>query len=434
MNQINLGLDKGYKQTELGLLPEDWDCLKVPNTTLSSSNSIKIGPFGSALKKEYLTKHGYKVYGQENVYEKDMSIGDRYLGPDRFKELKSCEITSGDFLVSMMGTVGKCMIVPKRIEAGIMDSHLLRIKFNTSIIDPCLVGQLFETKIVLNQIKQLSVGGIMEGLSSKIIKSIYLPLPRKKLEQTAIATVLSDTDALIENLEKLIDKKRYIKQGTMQQLLTGKKRLPGFNGEWEVKKLGEICHYQNGTSLEKFFNNENGLKVISIGNYSPSGKFVVTDTFIDRLFERAVKKYILNKNELTMILNDKTSVGTIIGRVLLIEEDNMYVFNQRTMRLKPEKNILPKFLYQKINNDEIHNKLVSLAKPGTQIYVNTNDVVDLEILIPKTIEEQTAITTVLTDMDEEIENLEHKRDKYVMIKQGMMQQLLTGKIRIYANN
>ncbi|NUM37068.1 MAG: restriction endonuclease subunit S [Candidatus Brocadiae bacterium] len=219
------GKKQGYKQTEIGVIPEDWDCLKITEVIIPSRGSIKIGPFGSALKKEYLIDNGFKVYGQENIYRKDMSIGDRFITSAYFRELKSCEIVSGDFLISMMGTVGQCMLVPERIAPGIMDSHLLRIKFDTSKINPYFITHLFETKIISNQIKQLSVGGIMEGLSSKIIKSIFIPVPRTKSEQTAIATVLSDMDSEIEVLEQKCAKYKQIKQGMMHQLLTGKIRL-----------------------------------------------------------------------------------------------------------------------------------------------------------------------------------------------------------------
>ena len=197
--------------------------------------------------------------------------------------------------------------------------------------------------------------------------------------------------------------------------------------DWEVNKLGEICNYQNGTSLEKYFNIKNGLKVISIGNYSPAGKFIENNTFIDIKFKSNINKFILNKDDLTMILNDKTSVGTIIGRVLLIDKSNKYVFNQRTMRLRTKDNILPLFLYFSINSDLIHNRIIKLAKPGTQIYVNTDDITQLEISYPKSKTEQKAIAEVLSDTDELIQTLEKQIAKKRLIKQGAMQKLLTPK-------
>ncbi len=171
-----------------------------------------------------MSKTGYKVYGQENVFERDMAYGDRYISEEYFRQLKSCEIHPGDFVISMMGTVGKCMIVPSGIQEGIMDSHLLRLRLDPSKIDQHLLFQLFDSRIVFDQVKQLSVGGIMEGLSSKIIRQISLPLPELR-EQTAIATVLSDMDAEIAALEARLAKTRALKQGMMQELLTGKTRL-----------------------------------------------------------------------------------------------------------------------------------------------------------------------------------------------------------------
>jgi len=198
--------------------------------------------------------------------------------------------------------------------------------------------------------------------------------------------------------------------------------------------LGKLCNYQNGTALEKYFNKRNGLLVISIGNYSEAGKFVETSSYIDRKYFKELKKFVLNKNDLTKILNDKTAVGTIIGRVLYIEENEKYIFNQRTMRLTAKDEIEPLFLYFQINSSKTHKYIVNLSKPGTQIYVNTDDITELPIAFPKSKAEQTAIVSTLSDMDAEIESLEQKRDKYIMLKQGMMQQLLTGRIRIYANN
>ena len=125
-------IPEGYKQTEVGVIPEDWVIYDA--NFLCVPKGIKIGPFGSQLKKEYLQKEGYKVYGQENVYQKDMAIGERHISFKRFSLLKTCEIKASDFLISMMGTIGKCMVVPSKFHQGIMDSHLIRLRLRKSII------------------------------------------------------------------------------------------------------------------------------------------------------------------------------------------------------------------------------------------------------------------------------------------------------------
>jgi type I restriction enzyme, S subunit len=200
--------------------------------------------------------------------------------------------------------------------------------------------------------------------------------------------------------------------------------------DWEIHQLGEICQYQNGTSLEQFFNSEEGFSVISIGNYSPSGHYIDNKVYISHQHKHLIQKFVLNENDLTMILNDKTSKGTIIGRVLLIEQDNQYVFNQRTMRLTPKENILSKYLYYVINSENIHETIVGLAKPGTQIYVNTNDVTELRIPLPPTLREQQAIADALSDVDAELSALDALIAKKRDIKQGAMQDLLTGQTRL----
>lgn len=200
--------------------------------------------------------------------------------------------------------------------------------------------------------------------------------------------------------------------------------------DWELKNMGEICSYQNGTALEEYFGGSDGFYVISIGNYSPLGKFVYTGNYI--CFEKGkfLKKFLLNKNDLAILLNDKTAVGTIIGRAILIDEDNKYIFNQRTMRLTSRGFVNPNYLYFQINSIKTHRRIVDAAKPGTQIYVNTNDIVDLLIPYPPTLTEQTTIATALSDADALIESLEQLIHKKRNIKQGAMQELLTGKKRL----
>ena len=205
----------------------EWKRKQLPEL-LQEQNGIKIGPFGSQLKKEYLIDIGeFKVYGQENIYEKDFRLGTRYIPKERYLKLKSCELLPGDFVISSMGTVGKCAIVPQNIQIGIMDSHLIRLKFNCKKIIPQYILQLFsdEFDFLHNQIEKLSVGGIMDGLSTKIVQSLNVFYPVNIDEQKAICAILNDMNGEIAQLEKKLAKYQQIKQGMMQELLTGRIRL-----------------------------------------------------------------------------------------------------------------------------------------------------------------------------------------------------------------
>ena len=204
-----------------------WRTEIIPEV-LQKQEGIKIGPFGSQLKKEYLLDDGpYRVYGQENVYAQDFSIGNRYLNRERFRQLQSCEVRPGDFLISTMGTIGKCAIVPNGIHSGIMDSHLIRLRINEQKLMPEYLLHLFSEELgyLKGQTSKLSVGGIMDGLSTKIVNALNVLYPEDLSEQKAIAEFLSTMNAEIQTLEQKLEKYRQVKQGMMQQLLTGKIRL-----------------------------------------------------------------------------------------------------------------------------------------------------------------------------------------------------------------
>lgn len=204
----------------------EWDECSI--TDLLKAGGIKIGPFGSQLKKEMLLTDGlFKVYGQENIYENDFSIGNRFLTPDHFQRLSSCEILPGDFLMSTMGTIGKCAIVPQKIQKGIMDSHLVRLRFDERKINPEYVLHLFSDQFdyLKRQTQQLSVGGIMDGLSVGIVSKLKVKYPKNQEDQLELINIFNDMEADIHNYEEELLKYQRVKQGMMEELLTGKVRL-----------------------------------------------------------------------------------------------------------------------------------------------------------------------------------------------------------------
>ena len=173
-----------------------WELRKVTELLKNSSSAMKIGPFGSALKKEYFVEEGIKVYAQENAFTGDFSMGDYYITEDKYKELKSCELYPGDLVISMMGTIGACAIFPKNAEKGIMNSHLLRLQFNNEVIPEYIMYLLRDSVLIRKQIDRLSVGSIMSGLSSSVVKKLVFPIS-KLAEQKRIVEYLDSIDHLI---------------------------------------------------------------------------------------------------------------------------------------------------------------------------------------------------------------------------------------------
>ena len=199
----------------IGEVPEIWEIKRVRHVIEQSPDGIRVGPFGSSLKEAVLnTDDGeYKIYGQANLIRHDFTFGENFVAEKDFIRLKNYEVKSGDVLLSMMGTIGKCSVVPDEIKPGIMDSHLIKIRFAKSVF-----GKYFEyvyehSGVVYAQLIVNSNGSTMNGLNSSIVKNVYVPFPPEK-EQRAIASFLdrrcAQIDGIIADLERQIDLlKRY---------------------------------------------------------------------------------------------------------------------------------------------------------------------------------------------------------------------------------
>ena len=195
----------------------DWEQRKVPELLKNSSSAMKIGPFGSALKKEYFVEEGVKVYAQENAFTGDFSIGDYYITEEKYKELQSCELYPGDLVISMMGTIGACAIFPKNAEKGIMNSHLLRLQFNNKVVPKYIMYLLRDSDLIRKQIDRLSVGSIMSGLSSSVVKKLIFPIPELP-EQEKIVEYFDSLDHLITLHQRKCEELQKIKKYMLQNM------------------------------------------------------------------------------------------------------------------------------------------------------------------------------------------------------------------------
>ncbi len=411
----------GYKQTEVGVIPEDWECGKLEDyfsfISYGFTNPMPTVSHGIyMITAADINKGRIQLETARNTTE----VAYRTLLSPKSKPKKN------DILLTKDGSLGRLALVGDEVVC--INQSVAVIRPNEKA-EPNFLKLLLESPRYQKRMIEDAGGSTIKHIYITIVNLMQIAVPSSREEQRAIATALSDVDALLGGLERLIAKKRNLKQAAMQQLLTGQTRLPGFHGEWEVKTISDLCEYQNGTSLEHLFNQTDGLKVISIGNYSVAGNYVDNGVYINEKHRKFVDKFVLRRNDLAMSLYDKTAVGAIIGRVLLITQDDLFVFNQRTMRLRPRNDVSPSYLHHAINSDFVHSALVGLAKPGTQIYVNTDDVLSLNLFVPPE-PEQTAIAAVLTDMDAELTLLTQRLAKTRALKQGMMQELLTGRTRL----
>jgi type I restriction enzyme S subunit len=280
----------------------------------------------------------------------------------------------------------------------------------------------------------VAVGQTMASLNTQILRNIDIAFPPPLPEQQAIATALSDMDALIASLDKLIAKKRDIKQATMQQLLTGKMRLPGFSGEWEVRKFGEIFQFLNTANNSRSDLSENGeIEYIHYGDIHTTWRSFL-DCSCDKLprIQRDKVRNVPFLEDGDLVMADASEDYEGIG--ISIEVKNAtgrkVVAGLHTFLLRGDKAILADGFKGYLQYIPAIKDALKKSATGISVYgISKNNVRNIAVYLPD-ITEQTAIATVLSDMDTEIVALEKKRDKYHALKQGMMQELLTGKTRL----
>lgn len=215
----------------LGEVPEHWE-IKNAKYVLNDNLGIKIGPFGSALKLDDMVASGYKVYGQENVIGNDFSLGQRYISDTKFTEMIVYKVEPKDILITMMGTIGKCQVVPDCIDTGIIDSHLIKLRMNTLMLPDYFVILIDQSNLVKTQFALQSKGSIMQGLNSTIIKGLLLPVPPIS-EQDDIMNYLnvqtSKIDTLVEKACRAIELMKERRTALIFATVTGKIDVRGIH-------------------------------------------------------------------------------------------------------------------------------------------------------------------------------------------------------------
>jgi type I restriction enzyme S subunit len=274
-------------------------------------------------------------------------------------------------------------------------------------------------------IRNSSNTGSQENLNGQIVKDTLVILPPLE-EQRAITAALSDVDALLASLDKLIAKKRDLKQGAMQQLLTGQRRLPGFSGEWEVKQLGELGHFLKGSGVKKNESLSGDLPCIRYGEIYTKHRDYIKAFYSWVSPEVAATARLLKQGDLLFAGSGETKEE--IGKCVALVDDMGAYAGGDIVILRPAKSN-PTFLGFYLNTAPINRQKANRGQGDAVVHISAAALSSIEIIIPK-FDEQTAIAAVLSDMDAEIAALEARRDKTCALKQGMMQELLTGRIRL----
>lgn len=401
-------IPSGYKQTEIGVIPSDWDVKKLGE--LADYKNGKSFESRITDNGDYflITLNSLDIKGKLKSDHLKVGVNDKSLGKGDLVMILS-DVAHGYFL-------GLTDVIHED-NKYVLNQRVGALK-NIRHLTPYYLSKYINLK--QKYFKTAGQGSSQQNLSKDDILNFCIAYPNSKTEQSAITIAISDTEVLIEKLERLIEKKKNIKQGAMQELLTGKRRLPEFSGKWKMKKLGEVADYKNGKSFESRIIDSGDYFLITLNSLDIKGKLKNDHLKV------GVSDKSLSKDDLVMILSD-VAHGNFLGLTDVIPEDDKYVLNQRVGALKNIRNISPYYLSKYINLKQKYFK--TAGQGSSQQNLAKDDILNFEINFPEP-DEQKAITTVLYDMDTEIEKLESQLTKYQDIKQGMMQTLLTGKIRL----
>jgi len=406
----------GYKQTEVGVIPDDWDVQTLEGLADAKRpicyGIVQVGPF---------TRNGIPVLAIKNL-NSDYSTNVHSCLLEIEKLYTRSRVRPGDVLISVKGTTARIGIVPQHFNGNI-SRDLARLCLTDKDV-PAYWFQILQSDICQRKLAVATVGTTRMELSIGILKQIRMPRAPKE-EQCAIAEALSDADALIESLEQLIAKKRDIKQGAMQELLTGKKRLPGFGGDWAVKRLEELAEIRSGgtpsTTQPQFWDGDILWCTPTDITALKGHKYLIeTSRKITLHGLKGSSAEIIPAN--SIVMTSRATIGECAINTVPVST------NQGFKNFVPFEAVDVDFLYYLLRTQT--QGFISLCGGSTFLEIGKNQLAAFEIKLPAKKAEQTAIAAVLSDMDAEIDTLEEKLAKSRQIKQGMMQELLTGRTRL----
>lgn len=416
-----LKIPQGYKKTEIGVIPEDWACDSLESVCPKGRKyCIVDGPFGSNLKTEHYRKSGIPIITSGFVTDGTFQV-DNYLFVDeeKFRQEKRSAVNPSDIVMAKIGArCGASAILPKEHVVGILSGNALKITVDESKHHTYFIWQLLWDLYTKGSLDDITTTGAQPAISMSSLKKYLIPLPPIN-EQTAIATALSDVDALICELEKIISKKQAIKTATMQQLLTGKTRLPQFAlcedgtrkgskqsglGEipedWEAAPFGEMLTIRHGKNQKNVEDINGVIPILATGGQIGWAN-----------------QYLWNKP--SVLIGRK---GTI-DKPRYIDKPFWTIDTLFYSEIKDCAN--SKFIFYKFCMIDWIQYNEASGVPS----LNASTIERVLVSLPYK-REQTAIATILSDMDSEIQALEQRLVKTRQIKQGMMQELLTGKTRL----
>ncbi|RJQ71869.1 MAG: restriction endonuclease subunit S [Desulfobacteraceae bacterium] len=419
----NEPLKKGYKRTEIGIIPEDWAVTTLEQTTVPqrpiSYGIVQTGPaVANGVKCIRVVDIVNGNIKDDNLITTSEEISNAY---------KRTKLKNGDLVIALRGKIGELAIVHKEIEGSNLTRGIALISQKKRFCSE-YYKQYLSSSISKSRLQNLLNGSALQELPIATLRGFKVTVPSTD-EQHAIATALSGVDALIAALDKLIAKKRAIKSAAMQQLLTGKKRLPGFGGNWEKVKLGKLFSFKNGLNKAKGFFGY-GTPIVNYMDVFQS-PVIYASNLEGRvsLSKAELKSFDVKKGDVFFTRTSETPEEIGIASVIFDDPVNT-VYSGFVLRARSlDDRLSDRFKAYCFSSTFIRKQIITKASYTTRALTNGRILSEIVLPLPSK-PEQDAISTVFFDMDAEIKALESRRTKTQAIKQAMMQELLTGRIRL----
>jgi len=409
----------GYKRESTGDIPEDWDVASLD--TIAKVKSGKRLPAGRSLT---LSPTPYPYIRVSDLRQGTVFADNiLYVPVDIAPKIKDFRIYSSDIFISVAGTLGIVGIVPTTLDGANLTENADRITDITC--DQRYLYHVIAGDRIQSLISSSRTVGAQPKLAPHRIRSFPIPLPKSRLEQSNVSNALSDIDALIESLAQVIAKKRQIKQATMQELLTGKRRLPGHSDDWRMLRLRECV-----SERPRYGINAAGVPLsdalptyLRITDISEEGEYIEEQKVSVRCSD---DEYFVKSGDLFF-----ARTGASVGRCYLHLDRNVkLVFAGFLIRVRVDQSVVdPAFMFLQTQLSSYRRWVAMMSMRSGQPGINAEEYMELRVKAPS-ISEQKDLIGVFSDMQDEINNIRSKLFKARQIKQGMMQELLTGRIRL----
>ena len=412
-------------------LPNDWQVKKLKDILADEKYSIKRGPFGSSLRKEFFVKEGVRVFEQYNPINNDPNWCRYRIDKNKYEELKAFRCKAGDFLISCSGTLGKIILLPENVEEGIINQALLKIRLNPKLVDNHYFLNLCQYKDFQKRIYKNAGGSAIHNIASvNTLKEMDVILPPLE-EQKRIASGISKIDAYLENTIKLIEEKERFKKGISKKLLTCKEgenvpemRFKEFKDKWETVKLGDICLINN-KNLKGNTNKDYKFKYIDLTAVK-KGNIDLSKDYITFENAPASARRIINKNDIIMA----TVRPYLLGHAFIDFEAKDYICSTGFAVLTANADIEMKYIYQYLYSNDMAKQIRSRLEGSTYPTIKNSAIKELKIKIPKSIKEQEEISKFLSLLDAEIDNLKEQKEEIKKMKKGIINKLMSGEVRL----